>query len=174
MIAPAGCRASLHGLTAQSTFVQFPDICWHLLNIPIIRFGVINICPSFWTVTSDIQKIVLIMEASEWTDVGGTHMHEYAWSDWACQILAQQHPEKAVGNSPTYGRFAYSIGEYHWAPSLKSSLYRNPFGLLPSRQGTQNGKVMWVLSETIERQLDAPFLYKPWTFSVASCEQEVG
>jgi peptidyl-Lys metalloendopeptidase len=68
------------------------------------EFGVIKICPVFWTATTDMQKIVLIMMASEWTDVGDTH--EYAWTALDCQILAQENPEKAVGNAATYGFFA--------------------------------------------------------------------
>jgi peptidyl-Lys metalloendopeptidase len=67
----------------------------------------IHICPNFWTANDHEQAGILIMEASHWTDVAGTH--DFSWSAADCRSLAATDPAQAIDNAASYAYFCVNI-----------------------------------------------------------------
>ncbi|KAF9267096.1 peptidyl-Lys metalloendopeptidase [Marasmius fiardii PR-910] len=71
------------------------------------EFGVINLCGAFWRAPvsgTDSKGGTILHESSHFTKNGGTEDHAYGHT--ACQALAQNDPDQAVGNADTHEYFA--------------------------------------------------------------------
>ncbi|UXU90276.1 M35 family metallo-endopeptidase [Burkholderia sp. S-53] len=96
-----GCLPNMKGLDGEVAHVCRPDTATHTIAINI------HFCslPDRSASNLSSKQLTIVHECSHFIDTFGSDDYPGAYGRWACERLAKEHPEQAIGNADSIAWF---------------------------------------------------------------------